>query len=1194
MKRVLGLCSLLALALFVLSPAGWAQDTATIVGTVSDNTGAVIPGAKVTVSNPEKGFTRDLVSNAAGAYSASSIPIGNYVVTAEAHGFEKLVRSGIVLTVGQMQRVDLEMAVGQVTEEVTVTGNLPKVETETSAVSDVVNGRQVTQLMLNGRNFTDLYQLVPGVVMDNTYDPTQIGIMGSANFSINGSRMEYNNVEYDGSPIVDEGSGGTSVTVYPSLDSVAEFRITTSNYGADQGKHGAGQIELASKSGTKEFHGDVYDFVRNDAFDANDFFTNRTINPPGGNAPTVPLKWNDYGFTLGGPFFIPNHYNTDKSKTFFFYSEEWRKYRQGQVLSNGVPTARERGGDFSECDPASPNYNALVASGCILPSVNGTNYDTVQAMPGYNSQAFTNATDLLQAYFPLPNNGVNNWIAAPSVPTNWREDQIRVDQNISDKTRAFVRFTNDAWNTVTPTPTWASGSYDTVQTPFNGPSKAAVLNVTHTFRPNLMNEFVAGYYEDWIYLYQSAGPDSPAHSINKPSNWVANNLFGPNALNPLLPAVSVNGGISFGSGAEDAGNHPWFNSNPIVTFKDNLTYIKGNHLLKLGAYTQRYRKNEQFGFDTQGNLSFSNGSAVTTGNALADMFLGDISQYQEGTEVVNGVAVGGYPKGHWRYTDLELYAQDDWKVKRNLTLNFGLRYYYFSPWHDVSRPITVDSAFLPQFYNPADEAQLNANDAIIPGTGHTYQTYGNGLVECGVNGIPAGCRVNNELNFAPRFGFSWDPKGNGKTVIRGGYGIYYEPGDGNESNPEGGEGNAPVAFAPSGFNIVGFNSVVPGALGPTSYVAIPYHESWPTVQQFSLDIQHQFTPDDLLTLGYVGNLGRDLARSRNLDQVPDGATTMTVPALAGANPYCNAQGVCNVQQALISDSVSAGAGFFSPYPLYGNPMWMKEYSGISNYNSLQANFRHSFGRGLTYQVAYTWSHTLDNSTSTYNNPVDSVDDTNLSRWYSSSALNRAQVLTMNYTYDVPFFKNSANAFAKNAIGGWELSGITSFFSGEPLDIACGIAGFSTGIGSGVRCNTASGFGVSKGTINDPQFGPTPGWFNPNLLLQPLLSQLPSNGEPGMFGYQARNPLTGPGRNNWDMGLFKNISIPWFAGEHSNLQIRIETFNTFNHPQWKGVSAGCSSATAPGSPCNGVNNIGNGEVTSDWGPRIMQLSMKFTF
>jgi len=1175
-------------------PCAWAQDTATIVGAVTDASGAVIPDAHVTVSNPDKGYTRELVANSAGEYTAARVPIGNYQITSEARGFRKLVRSGITLTVGQTLRVDLQMTVGAVTQEVTVTGNVPRVETETATVSDVVNGTQVTQLMLNGRNFTDLYQLIPGVVMDNSYDPTQIGINGFANFSINGSRMEYNNLEYDGGDISDEGSGGSSATVYPSLDSIAEFRITTSNYGADQGKHGAGQIEVASKAGTKDFHGDLYEFVRNDKFDANDFFTNRTINPPGGNAPKVPLKWNDFGFTFGGPFYIPNHYNSDKSKTFFFYSQEFRRYRQGTVLSNGVPSSRERTGDFSECDPQSGNYNPLIASGCVLPTVTGVTYDTVQSIPGYNAQAFTNATDLLQAYFPLPNNGVDNWISAPSVPTNWREEQIRVDQNISTNTRAFVRFTTDAWNTITPTPTWASGSYDTVQTPFNGPSKAAVLHITHTFNPALMNEFVASYYEDWIYLYQSPGPDSPAHSINKPSNWAANHLFAPNAGNPLLPAVSVTGGISFGSAAEDAGNHPWFNSNPIAGFKDSMTDVKSNHMLKFGVYLQRYRKNEQYGTDTQGSLTFSNTSAVTTGNALADMYLGDIGQYTEGTEVVNGVAVGGYPKGHWRYSDLELYLQDDWKVKRNLTLNIGLRYYYFSPWHDVSRPITVDSAFLPQLYNPAAEAQLNAQDAIIPGTGHYYETYGNGLEECGTNGTPAGCRLLKHLNLGPRFGFSWDPKGNGKTAIRGGYGIYYEPGDGNESNPEGGEGNAPVAFAPSGFNIVGYSSIVPGALGPTSYVAIPWREGWPTVQQFSLTVQHQFTSNDLVTIGYVGNLGRDLARSRNLNQVPDGATTMVVPALAGTNPYCNAQGVCNVQQALISTDISAGAGFFSPYPLYGNPMWMKEYTAVSDYNSLQVNFRHTFGHGLNYQAAYTWAHTLDDSTSTYNNPVDSVDDSKLTRWYGTSALDRAHVLTMNYTYDMPFFKKSANRFVRSGIGGWELSGITSFFTGEPLDISCGIAGMSTGIGSGVRCNTGNGFGVSKYTINDPQFGPTRGWFNPSLLVQPLLSQLPSNGEPGMFGYQARNPLIGPGRNNWDMGLFKNFETPWFAGEHGNLQFRLETFNTFNHAQWKGVNASCSSVTAPGAPCNGANNIGNGEVNSDWGPRIMQLSLKFIF
>ena len=337
MKRSL---ILLATAILTVSISGFAQDTAYLNGTVTDKTGAAIPGAKITVSNSDKGFTRDLVSNSAGFYAVSAIPIGDYIVTAEAAGFQKLVRSGISLQVGQHQRVDLELTVGQVTQEVTVTGNLPKVQTESAVVSSVVTSQQIQNLDLNGRNWVSLATLVPGAAPDNGLNTQSVGVNGNNSISFNGNRMQYANWEIDGGNNTDEGSASTFNT-YPSLDTIAEFRISTSNYGAEMGKHAGANIELATKSGTKDFHGDAFEYLRNDVMDANNFFTNRSSI--GSTAPKNPLKWNDFGYTIGGPVYIPGHYNTDKSKTFFFWSENWRRYRQGVVIGPvGVP-------DFSRC-----------------------------------------------------------------------------------------------------------------------------------------------------------------------------------------------------------------------------------------------------------------------------------------------------------------------------------------------------------------------------------------------------------------------------------------------------------------------------------------------------------------------------------------------------------------------------------------------------------------------------------------------------------------------------------------------------------------------------------------------------------------------------------------------------------------------------------------------------------------------------
>jgi len=425
-----------------LAPFGiQAQDLATIVGSVTDASGAVIPDAQVLVSNPERGLTRRVVSDAAGEYTAARVPIGNYVITVEKTGFQKLIRSGITLQVGQTLRVDLQLQVGSATQEVVVNANAAHVETETGAISDVVTGTQVSQLNLNARNFANLATLVPGAAtLGSGFDPSAVGVSAPSAISFNGLPVNIQNWEVDSTNNIDQGSGSGSIMTYPSIDSIAEFRVSTSNYSAEYGKSGGANIEVVTKSGTKDFHGSMYEFVRNDAFDANDWFINRTITGNGSSAPVTPLKRNDWGFSLGGPVFIPGHYNRDRNKTFFFVSEEWRENREGTVINANVPTLRMRQGDFSECDSNSANYNAIVASGCVVPVNPATN------LPYQNDIVPIDPTGkaLLNALVPLPNNGVNFYTAAPSLPTSFREDMFKIDHNITDNIRAFFRYTQDA------------------------------------------------------------------------------------------------------------------------------------------------------------------------------------------------------------------------------------------------------------------------------------------------------------------------------------------------------------------------------------------------------------------------------------------------------------------------------------------------------------------------------------------------------------------------------------------------------------------------------------------------------------------------------------------------------------------------------------------------------------------------------
>jgi hypothetical protein len=340
----------------------------------------------------------------------------------------------------------------------------------------------------------------------------------------------------------------------------------------------------------------------------------------------------------------------------------------------------------------------------------------------------------------------------------------------------------------------------------------------------------------------------------------------------------------------------------------------------------------------------------------------------------------------------------------------------------------------------------------------------------------------------------------------------------------------------------------------------------------------------LLGVSYVGTLGRNLQQTLNINQVPIGSTTQVVPALIGTGtPGCNnLTGLCNVQQVLINQAQPTV--FFAPYRGYSN-IQMRSPSGNSNYNSLQVSLRHATGYGLMYEVAYTWSHTLDNIV------TNGIDDSDVARWYGNSSLNQAQMLIINWTYQLPFYKTSSNAFARQLLGGWQIGGISTFVSGPPVNFTCGINGLSTGIGGNVGCNALAPMVVKKGVLNDPNLGPTPGWFDPAIVGQPTLAQLAANNEPGMFGNMGRNALVGPGRNNWDLALMKNFKLPWFAGESSTLQFRLETFNTFNHPQWQGVNTGCSGQTAPGAPCTGDVM---GEVNSAFSPRILQLGLKYIF
>ena len=1151
----------------------FAQD-ASITGTVTDPSGAAVPNAQVMVSSAVRGINRTTPSNSTGDYLFSALPIGSYDLTVTAPGFRKHAVSGIILNVAEKARVDVMLQVGGTKEEVTVEGtNVAQVETQSSELTGTVTGKEITQLQLNGRNFTQLITLVPGVTNQTAQDEAQVGVNGSVAFSVNGGRTEYNNWEIDGGDNMDNGSNVT-LNVYPSIDAIAEFKVLTSNYSAQYGRNASGTVEVVTKSGTSSFHGSAYEFVRNDAFNATPFFQS-----------TVPAyKKNDFGYTVGGPIYIPGHYNTDKQKTFFFWSQEWRRDRVPNLFPvTIVPSMAERAGDFNDICQSS-------ASDCpVEPSMlNGVpNPNAGQPFP--NNQVPFNPNDptvsALEALIPEPTSG-NSWTAAPTLPTNWREELFRIDHNFSDKVRGTFRYIHDSWSQIYPTPLWTNGtSFPTIQTNFQGPGVSMVARLTANLSPTLLNEFVASYTTDHITLGLVGAWQRPA--------GVTLGLFPDNS--GKVPGIGLAGGI-FDGIAQDPGyvpNGP-LNSNPTYTYRDNVTKIIGSHNLQFGGYFVAAQKNEvpQPGFSTNGFLQFDTGSGISTGNAFADLLLGNVSSFTQQKASI---------KTYNRYKIFEPYFQDDWHVSKHLTLNLGIRFSLFGTYFELHHNVWN---FDPKHY-------VVGASSVDPNTGLVIGDPYNGWVDCGVTpGVPRGCMKGDLFNPAPRIGFAWDPVGDGKWAVRGGYGIFYEHTNQGEANAGTLEQFNPLTQTVSTGNISGYGNIVPqptGATSPLTFYSIPDKAIWPYVQQWHLDVQHNIARNTVATVSYVGSKGTHLARQFELNQVhpvpetdnpykpgeaigPDDCNTFTTPS-----------GVPVTGQAAINLSIACG-GPTDPYrPFSGiGSITRKETAASSIYHALQVSVRHSVG-GLQLSLAYTYSHSIDDSSDVYDGALTNSYDLNAFR--ASSNFDQRHVFNLGYVYDLPFFRQPG--LTHKLLGGWQWSGITNIETGSPFSVTNGGADPVPGDNAGVA-NGVAGSGSFPDLVGDPNsgnphvvvtdFGPM--MFNPSAFVAPR----------GLtFGNSPRNVLNNPRRVNFDMALLKHFDVT----EGKYFEFRAEAFNIFNHTEfaWLGGESGSAGVNTPSSTnsvsCYGGANNSAGDSTctsfSDFlhanavhNPRILQLGLKFIF
>jgi Carboxypeptidase regulatory-like domain len=1166
------------LAVLTLCGAVLAQNTGSITGTVKDPSGASIAGASVTISNADHGITRQTITNSDGEYSETALPQGKYDVIVTATGFKKFQAKGVVLDVAQKARVDVALQVGAATTEVVVEGAaVAQVDTESSELAGTVNGKEISQLELNGRNFTQLVTLTPGVSNQTGQDEGTVGVYGNVNYSMNGGRVEYNNWEVDGGDNMDNGSNST-LNVYPSIDAISEFKVLTSNYGAQYGRNGSGTVEVETKSGTKAFHGDVYEFVRNDMFNSRNFFES-----------SVPeYKKNDYGYTFGGPVFIPKVYNTDKSKTFFFWSEEWRKdVVPGQTFNKIVPSNAERGGDFSDlCTTANAFNDCPKVAGFL----DGTGHTpNLNVIPTFNPND-PNVAALL-GMIPEANNGTH-FTSSPAQGTNWREELVRVDHNFSEKIRASFRFIHDSWQTTTAVPLWTNQtSFPTIQTAFKGPGVGLVARLTATASPTLLNEFVFSYTADHIIL-------NDVGNWQRPSNLTMTEIF-PGASKGVLPGINLvdDVGSAYGNFGEDAGYIPngIYNSNPTYTFRDNVNKIIGRHNLQMGIYIAAAQKNE-FGGELgagsyPGYLTFDpskdNNSST---NPFADLLLGNIYSFGQQNHLL---------KYYNRYKLFEPYFQDDWRITDRLTLNLGMRFSLFETYREkLHQAFNFDPAHYvlgQTTVNPDD----TVNNLTADGGTPSVTDLPNGIVQCGVTpGVPVGCMSGHLFNPAPRVGFAWDPRGDGKMAIRGGYGIFFEHTNGNEANTESLENSPPLATVVQRLQIVGYPNINSGAASaqfPLGVIAIPTKARWPYIQQWHFDVQREVARNTVATVSYVGSKGTHLTRQSNYNQL--------YPTPLSQNPYQPGQaigpndcatgttpsGVPVTGQAAINLSIFCGANPdpIRPYAGYTTITHLEE-AASSTYHALQTSVRRNVGQ-LTLSAAYSYSHSIDDSSDRSDNTF--VNAYNFASNRGNSNFDERHVFDFSYVWDIPLFKS--RGLANKVLGGWEYSGVASIASGSPFTPVFNADN------AGVA-NAVAGSAARPDLVGDPHSGVVQSFLQgfSALVANPAAYAAPQ----GLtFGDVGRNTLNNPRHTNFDMALFKHFPIH----ESVAFEFRAEAFNVFNHVEWGALAGGSGSGANavnsgtnvcvpnPGSNICGTSN-GFLYIGAVHNARILQLGAKLLF
>jgi hypothetical protein len=1205
MKRLTEIKTVILMMLLVVAFSGVAsaqEITGNLTGTVKDTTGAVVKGATVTITDIEKQVVvRTITTGDEGEWSAQNLLAGLYSIAIEATNFKKSVQNNIKLDVGQRRAIDTALEAGSISETVMVASDPVSVELATATASSLVSGDQVRELSLNNRNWVQLVALSPGVsndLSDQVYVGTTNpeGQANTINISVNGARSSQNTFTVDGADITDRGSNIT-IQAYPSVDSIGEFRVLRSLFPAESGRSGGGQVNVITRSGTNEFHGSVFEFIRNEAFNANSFLLNATTTPPfgrdeNGKAKRAPFRYNNWGWTIGGPVYFPRFGEGPSGemiekvpRTFFFFSQESRRDRRFTAAATvTVPDANLRRGVFPI--PVCINRPALGEANCtgqfILPA--GTAVPTTLLSPA--AMAYVNG---IYNRLPLPNAGTAaapfNLTTSLANRSDFDQTIIKIDHTVSDNLSFYYRFQKDSIPTLDANALFSSGGGlpNVSTTSTNSPGKTHTANMTYVLNPRTVIEgrYTFGY---GAILSENVG----LLALQNTSIPIGLPFENTRDRNPSVTGNGFTGLTSFG---------PYDNFSWKQNFTGTLTSIMGNHTFKYGAIYSLYRKNENA--IAGNNEGLFSAFSTTQPTGVSTSTLNQNIQRWANFLVGN---VQTFAQAHFDYTaDLrqkafEAFAQDEWKLRPNLTVYLGVRYSYFPGPYDKNGRL---SSFVPELYNPAQAPQVTGAGNRVAGTGNWCNgiivneqnfTTGPAQFNCRPTVSPYGKYVidNPASDFAPRIGIAWDPFGEGKTSIRTGYGIYHEQVLVGTYLQNIGL-NPPYQETATATNTRLDN---PGGGIPTNLTvqglrALQSDWHTPYMQHWSLDVQHQLGNNTVFTVGYYGSKGTHLIGLTELNEVPPGRALNSLCApgagFIGQNPA-----------PTLVTCQPAGYGFRNTADATGNPNVVgstrsldllildqlrpfKGYRSIamvqprynSNYHALQFSGRQRLSGSSLIDVAYTWAKNLtDSPNDRTTSPQNSFD---IRSEYQRATLDRRHVFSLNYVYELPFFRLQQN-FVGKVLGGWQASGIVTVNSGLPftattqnLDLA--------GLGL-INANPAA----RPNLLCDPNDGA------PHTQQQWVTTQCfqlnPSNTAVGLVtapGTSPRGVIEGPPTQRVDLSMMKNLRFT----ERVSAQLRAEAFNIFNHTNFRTIATNVALTTF-------------GNVTAVRDPRTMQFGVKLMF